>query len=136
MQQNSGFTLVELLIVIVIIGVIAGIAVPRFASTKERAFDAAAQADIRTMMTAQEANFFGEQNYVASTVAAGGTADFDGDDVSDYSASAGVALESTAYTDGYQITASHESSSTTWCINTSPSEASDEVGRITDATSC
>ena len=136
MRREGGFTLIELLIVVVIIGVLAAIAIPQFTNTKERAFDAAAQSDIRNMMTAEEAYFFSEQAYAASTVSAGGTADLDGDGTSDFQASKNVALTVTAYTDGYQITAKHSSSNQTWCVNSSPSNASGAIGQIIEGTSC
>lgn len=44
-ERESGFSLVELLAVVVIIGIIAGIAVPRFSSAKNRANLARAVSD-------------------------------------------------------------------------------------------
>ena len=110
MRNTKGFTLIELLIVVVIIGILAAIAIPQFASTKEKAFDAAAKSDLRNLMTAEEAYFSDYQAYTDQTVGAGGAADLDGDGNDDFQASQSVDLAATAYTDGYQITATHSSS--------------------------
>ena len=64
-KSNQGFTLIELLIVVVIIGILAAIAIPRFSSTKGKAFDAAAKTDLRNAMTAQEAYYSDWQVYTA-----------------------------------------------------------------------
>jgi prepilin-type N-terminal cleavage/methylation domain-containing protein len=53
--SNRGFTLIELLIVVVIIGILSAIAIPKFASTKERAFLATMKSDLRNLVTAEEA---------------------------------------------------------------------------------
>ena len=136
MRNEKGFTLIELLIVVVIIGILAAIAIPQFASTKEKAFDAGAKSDLRNLMTAEEAYFSDFQAYTNSTVAAGQTADLDGDSNPDFQASQSVALQATAYTDGYQITAQHTSSGKTWCVNSSASNATGAVGQIVQAGSC
>ncbi|WP_419938494.1 type IV pilin protein [Candidatus Palauibacter sp.] len=133
---TEGFTLIELLIVVVIIGILAAIAIPQFTSTKEKAFDAAAQSDLRNMMTAEEAYFFNHQAYAAASVAAGGGADLDGDGTRDFQASTNITLAVTAYTDGYRITAKHASSPNTWCVNSSAANATGVVGQITEATTC
>ena len=66
MRNAKGFTLIELLIVVVIIGILAAIAIPRFSSTKEKAFDAAAKSDLRNSMSAQEAYFADNQVYTSA----------------------------------------------------------------------
>ena len=51
-RSKKGFTLVELMIVIAIIGIIAAIAVPQFMAYRERAYDAEAQADAKNFYKA------------------------------------------------------------------------------------
>ncbi len=87
-------------------------------------------------MTAEEAYFSDYQAYTDQTVAAGAAADLDGDGNNDFQASQMVDLAASAYTDGYQITAAHASSTKTWCINASASKAAGAVGQIMNGTSC
>lgn len=54
-SDSRGFTIIELLIVVVIIGILAAIAIPKFANTKEKAYLASMKADLRNLVTAEEA---------------------------------------------------------------------------------
>jgi len=62
-KKESGFTLIELMIVIAIIGILAAIAIPQFSTYRKKAFNAAAESDLRNAMTAEEAYFAENQAY-------------------------------------------------------------------------
>jgi prepilin-type N-terminal cleavage/methylation domain-containing protein len=53
-QSESGFTLVELLVVMLILGLLAAIAIPSFFNQRDKARDADAKALTRTAQTAME----------------------------------------------------------------------------------
>lgn len=67
MGNAKGFTLIELIMVVVIIGVLASIAIPKFGNTKEKAYVAGMKADLRNLVTAQEAYFAEYVTYASST---------------------------------------------------------------------
>jgi type IV pilus assembly protein PilA len=65
--RESGFTIVELLSVIAIMGILAAIAVPTFAGSKRNGQDALAQTSLRTGLSAQRTYYVDYQEYTTDT---------------------------------------------------------------------
>ena len=70
MRRSSaklGFTFVELLVVMAVIGILAAVGVPRIRNMKERAYQATLRSDLGAMRTAQE-SYYAENREYATVV--------------------------------------------------------------------
>lgn len=56
-NNKKGFTLIELMIVIAIIGILAAIAIPQFSAYRAKGFNSASLSDARNLNTSLEAYY-------------------------------------------------------------------------------
>jgi prepilin-type N-terminal cleavage/methylation domain-containing protein len=64
--NRTGFTLIELMIVVIIVGLLAAIAVPKFGTARERAYIASMKSDLRNFVNAEEAYFADSVKYTTA----------------------------------------------------------------------
>jgi type IV pilus assembly protein PilA len=86
-EGDSGFTLVELLVVVVIIGILVAIAIPVFLSQREKAWTSAVESDVRNGAPIAETFYADNGTYQGLTTA--GMLESDKVDLSIHGASAG-----------------------------------------------
>ena len=108
-KHEAGFTLIELMIVIAIIGILAAIAIPQFSAYRKRSFNSAAQADLRNAATAQEAYYVDHQEY------ADGVSTITGNNFGLF-LSEGVTMTTTGSGSSYTIFSYHTSGNKTYTL--------------------
>jgi len=95
--RDRGFTLIEMLIVVVILGFLAAIAIPRYMRAREKSYIATVTSDLKNLATQQEIYQSDHQVYAATI-----------SDLTNYTVSAGVTVSVNEATGtGWAATATH-----------------------------
>jgi type IV pilus assembly protein PilA len=96
-KSRAGFTLVELMVVVSIIGVLAAIALPTFAGRQGKGFDARVRQDARNAATGEEAYYLDTLTYFSGDCSL----------LPGVNISPGVSCTATAVAGGFEIATSH-----------------------------
>lgn len=123
-RSPAGFTLVELMLVMGIIGIVAAIGIPQFNQYRARSYNAVALADLQTVRTAEIAYFTDRQQYV-STAGTGcvgdpictGPVDFQNNGVIDVMLRPGGALEVRGTAISFTAVTKHLRGDRVYCID-------------------
>jgi type IV pilus assembly protein PilA len=65
-REDEGFTLIELMVVVLIIAILIAIAIPTFLGARARAQDRASQSNLRNALTAEKTFYTDKQAYTAT----------------------------------------------------------------------
>jgi len=118
-SRRDCFTLLELLVVVVVIGILATVAIPKYAATKDKGKLASIRSDLRNIMTAQEAYWADHTTFATLTDLQAST---------NYTFSTGNLAAISATASGYTATVSNSS------ITSALDECSVTVGGVAGTT--
>jgi len=106
LRGDKGFTLVELLVVIVIIGILVAIAVPIFLNQREAAQKRAVESDVRNAIPVME-TYYAEHGDYDGVMEDFADNKISGDETAPFAVSKDVTLEINADAQSYVITGTH-----------------------------
>ena len=110
-KNEKGFTLIELMIVIAIIGILAAIAIPQFSAYRKRSYNSGAMSDLRNAATAQEA-YYADYSTYTTTIAL-----IQGASYGLYTSKDVAMAIPGGNTDGYTMTAYHSAGDITYTLS-------------------
>ena len=113
MRRRAGFTFIELLTVVLFIGLLAAMAVPKFRQFKERAYLATMKSDLANLRIAQEEYWAQHQVYSTDTTGMGVRV----------TSQVTIALSSANVVGGYTAIATHSNVPGIQCITAMGAEA-------------
>ncbi|MCZ6621063.1 MAG: prepilin-type N-terminal cleavage/methylation domain-containing protein [Deltaproteobacteria bacterium] len=112
LNEEMGFTIIELLVVVAITGILVAIAIPQFNAYRRKSYESHVKSDLRNAAAAEEAYFAANLTYISGTL--------NSNTPTGFRKTPGVTLSAAIGSSTFQLTASHAMcGSTTWTYSSS-----------------